>query len=172
MRLKMVLAVAVFSSVVAGGGQFNLEPTGSKGEAITIVQKDGGHISVPAQKAAWRLDGGMTRNYSRMAVPAKGLPIVSAPVSIETPWPSRELPGGTLYVVQLEKDRNGFSFRADAEGQNEPQRKYVAAKTSDLKGVEKNGGMAYTIDPSKILKPGQYAVVMLNNQYLWPFEIR
>jgi hypothetical protein len=163
----MVVCSSVLTAAQRGAGQ---APTGTSKDAISMVQQNSTKVSLQAQKAAWRAERGALRAKSKMAVPAQGLAVVTEPVSIEAPFSSRDLPGGTLFIVKLEKDKNGLAFQGDATGN--PEKNVIVVKTSDLKFVEKDGVVVYTLDQSRKLKSGQYAVVMLDNQYMWPFEIR
>jgi hypothetical protein len=104
-----------------------------------------------------------------MAVPQQSLATVADPASINAPFTSRDLPGGMLLVVTLEDDKNGLAFEGDASGA--PDEGYIVAKTSDLQVVEKDGAVVWTLNPARKLKPGNYAIVMLENQYMWPFKI-
>jgi hypothetical protein len=172
MRLALALSVVVMCSPVSTEGQRGAlaTPTGTIKDAISVIQQDGTKVAVQAQKGAVRPELGAFRAKCRMAVPSQGLPVVGAPASIEVPFTSRDLPGGMLILVKLESDKNGLAFRGDNGCQ--PEKGYIVVKTTDLKSVEKDGGVSYTLGQSPTLKSGHYAVVMLDNQYIWPFEIR
>lgn len=171
MRLTKVLLVGflVCSPVVlnAQHGGTAEPPTGTSKEPIKVVQGDGTTVTLQAQKAAWRPIRGAFRAKSRMAVPENSLTLLVAPISIEAPFTSRDLPGGMLLVVSLEDDKNGLAFEGDASGAPDD----VVVKTSDLEVTEKDGAVTWKLDPKRRLKPGSYAIVMLGNQYMWPFAI-
>lgn len=111
----------------------------------------------------------MGSQYFVMEVPSVGLPIVSMPASIDTPFVKKDLAGGTLFVVKLDKDNMRASFRGKTGSDNTPDKKHVVALTASLKNEDKGGSVVYSL--GRELKPGLYAVVMLNNQYIWPFEV-
>jgi hypothetical protein len=165
--LMMILCSTV--AIVGQRGGSAEPPSGTSKEPIKIVQDDGAVVTLQAQKAAWRPIRGAFRAKSRMAVPQQSLATVVGPVSISGPFTSRDLPGGMLLVVSLEGDKNGLAFEADASGA--PDEGYIVVKTSDLKIEEKDGVVVWTLNPLRKLKPGDYAIVMLENQYMWPFAI-
>lgn len=171
MRLAKIFLVGVLlCSPVAMNAQRGgtaEPPTGTSKEPIKLVQNDGTTVTLQAQKAAWRPIRGAFRAKSRMAVPQNSLTTVIGPVSIEAPFTSRDLPGGMLLVVSLEDDKNGLAFEGDAAGAPDD----VIIKTSDLEVTEKDGAVIWKLDPKRKLKSGNYAIVMLENQYVWPFTI-
>lgn len=168
-RVLSVMVVCLSASTTATllAGQ---APTGTTKDVISIVQQDGTKVSLQAQRASWKPIRAAFRAEGRRGVPAESLVIVKDPVSIEAPFASRDLAGGALFIVKLKKDKTEFTFQGDAAGT--PDKGDVLAKTSDLKSAEKDGVTAYALDPSRKLKAGYYAIVMLDNQYMWPFEIR
>ena len=122
-------------------------PAGVNREEISIVQQDGGQVSIPAQKSAWAVfNPPFGERYFRMAVPAIDLPAVNTPASIATPFARRDLAGGTLFIVKLDKHKSDLSFRGDIGGQNEPNKKYVVVKTANLKVDDKGRIVVYTMD--------------------------
>ena len=168
--LVVLAAVAISSEAVTGAQRGAVAPTGTVKDPLAVVQQNGAKVSLPAQKAVFRAERGALRAKSKLAVPAQSVTVISDLLSIEAPFGTRDLPGGTLLIVKLEKDKDGLAFQGDATGN--PEKGVVVVRTTDLKLVEKDGTSTWTLDAVRKLMPGPYAIVMADNLYMWPFEIR
>lgn len=164
-------SVACGSAMVAIAiAQTGQAPTGTAKDPIVLMQADGTTISLQAQKASWKPIRAAFRAEARRGVPDASFASVKAPTAIDAPFSNRDLAGGSLFIVKLSKKGSEWIFQGDAAGT--PDKGDIALKTSELKSVEKGTITSYSLDGVRALKPGRYAIVILDNQYMWPFENR
>ena len=167
-----VVWLSVFS--LCAYAQFGLDPNLQEKRPIRLYQSDKSEFILEAHLGAWKLDNGLMTmsNKGKMTLGGGDVPSLNGLREFVVPFFVNDIAAGKLYIVKLDHDQNGFSWRTNAEGQNVPLKKYVVLDTSVLNVTKIEDGTRFSLNDHQILPRGRYAITMANNRYAWDFVIR
>jgi hypothetical protein len=174
-KISMVVAVVCLNMIsVMAQGWPSFNPTGVIKGGVSITQKDDQVVVVEARMAAWQMKPMGFTNGGVFIMPKNQVPVVKEIKSILLPVSLNDIPGGQAYIIRMEESADGWFWKTYAQKSNLPVKNYIAvdSNTPACKVSKAETGSMIELQAGVgVLKPGRYAVYIMNNQYIWDFMV-